>query len=110
MPHGGFMKALLLLAVAALANYSSARSLEAIEKTKTIKVAVDGETPSFNAYKGTELVGFEIDIVKEIARKRNWKIEWVVKPFNTLIVALNQDRFDFIATGHAITPERQKAA
>jgi polar amino acid transport system substrate-binding protein len=37
------------------------------------------------------------------------QVQWVVQPFNTLLVAVNQDRFDLIATSFAVTPERMKA-
>lgn len=85
---------------------AEARSLSEIKKSGILKVAVDGATPSFNFYRGKELAGFEIDLIQEFTRKLSLKVEWTVQPFNTLLVALAQDRFDLIATSHAITPAR----
>lgn len=108
------MKKLCYLATAAtfflaVIHPSHARDLETIQKTKTIKIAVDGMTPPFNYYKGKDLVGFEIDLAQEIAKRVGaGKVEWVVQPFNTLLVALGQDRFDLIATSHAITEQRKQ--
>jgi polar amino acid transport system substrate-binding protein len=87
-----------------------ARDLSAIKSSGTLKVAVDGQTPGFNFYKGKELTGFEVELAAEMARGMALKVEWTVQPFNTLLVGLSQDRFDLIATSHAITPDRQKVA
>lgn len=88
---------------------ADARPLSEIQKSGVIKIAVDGSTPGFNYFQGKELTGFEIDLSKEIAKKLGVQVEWVVQPFNTLLVAVNQERFDLIATSFAITPERMKA-
>ncbi len=87
-----------------------ARDLKTIQQSGVVKVAVDGETPGFNFFKGKELTGFEVDLAKEMATGLKVKVEWVVQPFNTLLVGLGQDRFDLIATSHAITAEREKVA
>jgi polar amino acid transport system substrate-binding protein len=85
-----------------------ARDLSEIQKAGILRVAVDGATPAFNYYKGNELVGFEVDLAKEIAKRLGVRVEWKVQPFNTLLIALNQDHFDVIATSHAVTPARSQ--
>lgn len=102
----GFGMALLVLTCAT--SSASARTLSEIKKSGVLRVAVDGATPSFNFYRGKELVGFEIDLIQEFVSKLGLKVEWTVQPFNTLLVAIGQDRFDLIATSHAITPARSK--
>ncbi|HRK01164.1 MAG TPA: ABC transporter substrate-binding protein [Oligoflexia bacterium] len=95
-----------------LSHFSAAfaRTHDAIKQSGVLRVAVDGMTPPFNYYKGKELSGFEIDLVNEMAKRLGVKVEWSVQTFNTLLVGLGQDRFDLIASSHAITPERQKVA
>ncbi len=89
---------------------ADARTLEQIKRAGVIRVAADGMTPPFNYYKnGKELVGFEVDLANELAKRLGVKVQWVVQPFNTLLVGIAQDRFDLIATSFAVTPARQEA-
>lgn len=89
-------------------NVVQARTLDEVKRTGIIKIAADGMTPPFNYYKGKDLVGFEIDLANEIAKRLGAKAEWIVQPFNTLLVAIQDDRFDLIATSHARTPKREQ--
>lgn len=82
------------------------RTVAEIKESGVIKVAVDGMTPMFNFYKDGKLAGFEVDLAQKIADRLGLKIEWTVQPFNTLLIALAQDRFDLIAVSHTITPAR----
>lgn len=102
---------LLLVVILLISHFAlEARDLAAIKKSGVFRVAVDGETPGFNYYKGKELVGLDVDVAAAIAKNLGLKIEWTAQNFNTLLVALGQDRFDMIATAHAITDERSKVA
>lgn len=100
----------LVLVLGLLPSLGLARDLESVIKSGVLKVAVDGQSPGFNFYKGKELTGLEVELATEMAKNMGLKVEWTVQPFNTLLVALGQDRFDVIATSHAITPEREKVA
>ncbi len=102
------MKLALSLGLLVFCVLASARNLDEIKASGFLRVAVDGETPGFNFYKGKDLVGFEVELAAAMAKRLGLKIEWVVQPFNTLLVGLTQDRFDLIATSHARTPEREK--
>ena len=94
---------LLAITVSGLAE---ARSWIEVKSSRVLRVAVDGSTPGFNYFEGKNLAGFEIDLIQEMAKSLGLRIEWVVQPFNTLLVAINQDRFDLIATSFAKTPAR----
>jgi len=104
------MKISFFLSLFLVCGLAPARSLEAIKASGVIKIAVDGQSPGFNYFQGKDLVGFDVDLAKEVAASLGVKVEWVVQPFNVLLVALGQDRFDILATAHAITPEREKVA
>ena len=80
-----------------------------IEKSKTLRLATEGEFNPFNFYKGKELTGFEVDLANEISKKLALKQEWKTQPFAALLIGLNQDRYDLVAASHGITPERAKA-
>jgi polar amino acid transport system substrate-binding protein len=85
---------------------ANARNLDEIRKSGVIRIGADGATPPFTYYKSEKLVGFEIDLANEIAKRLGLKVEWKSQPFNTLLVAIKQDRFDLIATSHSVTPAR----
>ncbi|GGR63853.1 amino acid ABC transporter substrate-binding protein [Deinococcus seoulensis] len=103
-------KALLTLtALALLATTAQARSWEDIKKSGTIKIATEGAFPPFNLLKGKELTGFEVDLANQLAKQLGLKVQWVTQPFDSLLIGLQQDRYDFVIASHGITPERAKA-
>ena len=98
-----------LTALALLATTAQARSWEEIKKSGTIKIATEGAFPPFNVIKGKELTGFEVDLANQLARQLGLKVQWVTQPFDSLLIGLQQDRYDFVIASHGITPERAKA-
>jgi polar amino acid transport system substrate-binding protein len=69
----------------------------------------DIPAPPFEQYdaQGT-LVGFDVDMGNEIARRLGLKGLWVNSVFDTIIAALQTGKCDAIISGIFITPERQK--
>ena len=59
--------------------------------------------------KGKELTGFEVDLANQLARQLGLKVQWVTQPFDSLLIGLQQDRYDFVIASHGITPERARA-
>jgi len=55
------------------------------------------------------IVGFEIDIISEVARRLDKKIIVKDMPFNSLIIELMSGQIDVIAAALSPTPERAKA-
>ncbi|PTA69561.1 ABC transporter substrate-binding protein [Deinococcus arcticus] len=101
-----------LLSIAALtllASGAQARTWEAIKQSGTIKIATEGAFPPFNVQKGKALTGFEVELAEALAKQLGLKVQWVVQPFDGLLIGLQQDRFDFVIASHGITPERAKA-
>lgn len=99
---------LALLCCNLICSLAEARSLTDIKKSGVLRVAVDGNTPGFNFYKNGVLTGLEVDLAQIIAARMGLKVEWTVQPFNTLLIALRQDRFDLIAGSHTVTSQRQQ--
>lgn len=100
----------LLLALLTLTSAQAAtRTLEQVKASGTIKIGTEGAFPPFNGFEGKKLVGFEIDLGNAIGKAMGLKVEWVVQPFDTLLIGLNGGRYDAVIASHAITPERQKA-
>lgn len=59
--------------------------------------------------KGKEPSGFEVELANALAKQLGLKVQWVIQPFDNLLIGLGQDRYDFVIASHGITPERQKA-
>ena len=56
---------------------------------------------------GDEIKGFDIELAKQIAKDAGKTLKVENMKFDSLIVALNSGKIDFIASGMTITPERQ---
>lgn len=56
---------------------------------------------------GDEIKGFDIELAKQIAKDAGKTLKIENMKFDSLIVALNSGKIDFIASGMTITPERQ---
>ena len=101
---------LLLVLVGSLGFAAKFRTFAEIKKAGEITIGTEGEFPPFNYFnEKNELEGFDIDIGNALAAKLGLKPKWKAQPFDTLLIALNQGRFDFVIASHTITPERSKA-
>lgn len=56
----------------------------------------------------SELIGFEVDIIKKISEKLNLKDEMVQNEWDALIPALNRNNFDIAIAGLEVTETRKK--
>jgi polar amino acid transport system substrate-binding protein len=88
---------------------AEARTFQEIKKSGKIIAATEGQFPPFNFFKGGTLTGFEVDIAAAIAKKLGVTIEWKTLAFDSLLIGLSQDRYDFVVASHGITPERSRA-
>jgi len=74
----------------------------------TLVVATDPSYPPFQSMQGGEVVGFDIDLVDEIASRMGATVEWTFLEWDGLLTALSTDSrdFDFAASAMTITEER----
>lgn len=99
-----------LIAVAFLSTAIAApRTLEQIRTSGTLRIATEGAFPPFNYFEQKNLVGFEYDLGNAIAQAMGLKASWSSLAFDSLLISLNDGRYDYVIASHAITPERQKA-
>jgi polar amino acid transport system substrate-binding protein len=80
-----------------------------IQKQGTIRLATEGAFAPFNYFQGKTLTGFEVELGTEIAKRMGVKSDWKAFPFDSLLIGLNQDRFDLVLASHGVTAEREKA-
>ncbi len=102
--------AVLLTALLTLGSaQATTRTFEQIKASGTLNIGTEGAFPPFNYFQQKNLVGFEVDLGKAIGKALGLKVNWVVQPFDGLLIGLNQGRYDVVMASHAVTPERQKA-
>lgn len=103
------MKKVLLLAALLVITGATARTLEQVKTAGTVKIGTEGAFKPFNYFEGKKLTGFEVELGEALAKQMGVKFEWIPQSFDSLLIGLNQNRFDFVIASHGITPERLKA-
>ena len=102
---------LILTTVAGLAALGLAGSVAAAptrHAANTITFCTDATYPPEEFYQGTKLVGSDIDIGTEIARRIGLKAKFQNTGFDGIIAALLAKKCDAIISGMNDTPERRK--
>ncbi|HEX6226820.1 MAG TPA: transporter substrate-binding domain-containing protein [Chryseolinea sp.] len=85
----------------------SQKVLSTILKKGEIRVGTTGNQPPFSMKaKNGELVGYEIDLAKTLAKHMGVKLKWVEMPFSDLLSALKAGKIDAVMSGMTMTPER----
>lgn len=82
------------------------------KKEDVLVVGTNASFPPFEYVGGTsgdEIKGFDIDLARQIAKDAGKTLKIENMKFDSLIVALNSGKIDFIASGMTITPERQQS-
>jgi polar amino acid transport system substrate-binding protein len=69
-------------------------------------VGTTADFPPFEFIENTKIVGFDIDIITEVAKRLEKKIEFKNMPFDTLIPELQLGKIHLIGAGLTETPER----
>jgi len=80
--------------------------IEKIQKQGVLRVGMSTFVPWAMKDKKGNLVGFEIDVAKKLAKDMGVKAEFVPTAWSGIIPALLTGKFDVIIGGMGITPER----
>jgi cystine transport system substrate-binding protein len=98
----GAIQALAILPVHAGAN------LDAIKAAGVFKIGTEGTYAPFTYHdQSGELVGFDVEIGKEIAKRLGVKPEFVEGKWDGLIAGLDAERYDTVINQVGITEERK---
>jgi len=99
----------LALLLTACGGQKAANHLEAIKSAGTIKVGTSADYPPFESVDANgNKVGFDIDLMNEIAKRLGVKIEWVDMPFDSLIAAVQEGKIDAAISAFNYTEDRDK--
>ena len=89
---------------------STSESPEVAATTESEGVIVMGTNAEFEPFEyrdGLEIAGFDVEIAKKVAEKLGKELVIEDMAFDSLIMALNSDKIDFIAAGMTATDERK---
>lgn len=78
------------------------------EAKQTLVVATEATFPPYEFYRGTEIVGIDMDILREIARRNNLHFQIEDMSFDSLITAVQTGKVDLVASGLTVTPDRAR--
>lgn len=81
-----------------------------IQKEGIIKVATSGTLypTSYHDSETDELTGFEVEVVKELARRLDLEVEFVEMAFDGMLTSINSGQVDIAANDISITEERKE--
>ena len=81
--------------------------LSTILKKGEIRIGTTGNQPPFSMKaKNGELIGYEVDLAKALAKNMGVKLKLVEMPFSDLMGALKTGKIDAVMSGMTMTPER----
>ena len=92
--------------VASVGTVAQADTLEKIRAKGTIVMANGGAYPPFGFVRNGEMIGFDIDLGNEVAKRLGVTPRWEKIDFSGLLPALTSGRVDMLVTAMTWTPER----
>jgi polar amino acid transport system substrate-binding protein len=108
-------RAILLTMIVSLSLFIGAcsnepeNSLERVTKAGEISFAMSGGYPPFNFYNDkNELVGFDVDVAKEVAKRLDVDFKPVTTEWSGIIEGLRSGTYDGILGSMAVTAKRQE--
>jgi octopine/nopaline transport system substrate-binding protein len=102
-------KSNLITAVAMALGLSLAAGAAAAKDWTQIRIASEGAYPPWNSTDSSgQLVGFEIDLAKNLCQRMKANCEIVAQDWEGMIPALQAGKYDAIMAGMSITDERRK--
>lgn len=100
---------LLMVMAAVPAMAAGDGSLDRVTETGQLVVGIEGAFPPLNMFdERGELIGFDVDISKEVARRLGVDIKFVPTAWEGIVVGLLIGGYDAVISSLAITPERSE--
>ena len=85
----------------------NARDLDAINKSRKLRVAVDTTYPpmEFQADDG-KIIGLDVDFAREIGKILKVDVDFIIMPWDGILAGLQSNRYDIVISSMNITAER----
>lgn len=75
---------------------------------KTVTLGTSADFPPFEYIENGQFVGFDMDLMREIAKLADFELKFVDMSFDSLIPALRAGQVDVVAAAMTITDERKQ--
>lgn len=99
--------AALSIVLAGCGPAKAANHLEAIKQAGVIKVGTSADYPPFESVDASgNKIGFDVDLMTEVAKRLGVKLEWVDMPFDSLIAAVQEGKIDASISAFNYSEER----
>lgn len=86
-----------------------ANHVDAIKQAGVIKVGTSADYPPFEYVdESGNKIGFDVELMAEIAKRMGVKLEWVDMPFDSLIAAVQEGKIDLAISAFNYDPERDE--
>ncbi|MGF6907399.1 amino acid ABC transporter substrate-binding protein [Fusobacterium sp. PH5-44] len=104
-----FILSLLLLFVICNFSFAEDNSLEKVKKDGFFILGLDDTFPPFGFKdENGEIVGFDIDLAKEVAKRLNVEVKFKPCEWDGIIFELRSKKIDLVWNGMSVSPEREK--
>ncbi len=97
-----------ICALAALALLPLMTGCGEKEQTTTYVVAMEATFPPYEFYKGSEIVGIDVDILNEIGRRKGVQFKLEDMAFDSIITAVQTGKVDLVVSGLTVTEDRKR--
>lgn len=87
---------------------NSSEDLSNVQKTKTILVGTTNYIPYSYKDENGQITGLDIELLKEIAKRNNWNIDFNAFAFSVRSDALDRGQIDIAVGGISVTDERKQ--
>ncbi|MFC5676519.1 ABC transporter substrate-binding protein/permease [Aeromicrobium endophyticum] len=105
MRHALRVLALLMLV---LVVTPSGAAVAAQDDRPVVRVGTEGTYPPFSFHESdtNKLTGYDVEVIKAVAKKAGWRLQFVETTFDAIFAALEAGRIDVIANQVTDNPER----
>ncbi len=100
------MRTIRMLALSLLATLARAASAQS---RQVVAVGTEGSYAPFTFVDDAgQLTGYDVEVVKEVARRAGFDARFVPTPWDSMFLGLESKKFDLVANQISKTPEREK--
>ncbi len=103
----GLLGGLVLAVLSPLLLVAPAQAADGDGAGREVVVGTEGTYPPFSFNEDGRLTGYDVDVMKAVAKEAGWRLRFVQSQFDALFGSLDASRIDVIANQITINPERE---
>ena len=103
----GLLGGLVLAVLSPLLLVAPAQAADGDGAGREVVVGTEGTYPPFSFNEDGQLTGYDVDVMKAVAKEAGWRLRFVQSQFDALFGSLDAGRIDVIANQITINPERE---